>query len=60
MIESGHFDPETRVSDTEAAENAVPKPGWVSSLLMALQSKVPAGYEDDDGFHFGAEPSKLH
>jgi len=59
MIDEGHFDRETRISETESNETAAPKAGWMATLIMAIQSKIPAGYEDDSGFHFGAESSHL-
>ena len=59
MIDEGHFDRETRVPDTEQMEAAAPKPRWWVRLLSALKSRIPAGYEDESGFHFGADSGKI-
>jgi hypothetical protein len=59
MTDNGHFDRETRTSDMEVVETAVLEAGWVANLMKVLRRKVPTGYEDESGFHFGAEPRQL-
>jgi len=59
MTFKSRFDRETRASRNEATDDTAVSYGWLESLIVALQSKVPAGYEDADGFHFGAEPDEV-
>jgi hypothetical protein len=31
--------------------------GIIAKLRAAMERQVPIGYEDEDGFHYGAEPA---
>ena len=33
---------------------------FVARIMAAIRARFPVGYEDEDGFHFGADPHRLH
>jgi hypothetical protein len=59
MIDEGHFHRDTHTPELEQKEVAAAKPGWWALLLASINSKIPAGYEDESGFHFGADSGKV-
>ncbi len=60
MTDNGHYKKDTQELATDATETRANDAGWVATFLAALKARFPAGYEDDEGFHFGAEPHHFH
>ena len=44
---------------TDAIQTGVEKGGWVAALTQTIKSRLPAGYEDEEGFHTEDRP-RLH
>jgi hypothetical protein len=56
MTEDGHYKQrDTQASRTDAIEPSGKKAGWIATFLQAIRISIPAGYEDENGFHFGAD-----
>jgi hypothetical protein len=56
MTYNEHYDNDTVALQTDAIETGTPKTGLIAALVAAIKARIPAGYEDEDGFHTEAKP----
>lgn len=54
--EQGSIGSDTIAHMNETIEPEAKPASWLDLLLAAIAVRIPSGYEDEDGFHFGAEP----
>jgi hypothetical protein len=56
MTLDGHYEKDTSALERGVIEAGEQKTGLMAALMAAIKARIPAGYEDEDGFHIESKP----